>query len=438
MSALARTIESDCYTRAANEDCINGGPRTRTKYAYDAANRLVSGLIGTGTPQFQYVYDHASNLTSISANGTTQGFSFTSTNTITAGSYDANGSPISLQGAIYKWDGDNRIASVANTSNNTASSFMYDGLGRLVRVVDTHAGAITADHSYTWCGATRCLAHDNTQTNSPVSTQYFDQGVIVNGVAFYYLKDRLGSVTALVNSSGTVSSQYSYDPYGNQTIVSGVSSDIGFAGYFHHAQSGLDFAVYRAYDPVHSRWLNRDPLGEMAGINMYLYVTGYPTSIADSSGLSPHTGGFHELYDQVSAVGLKNAYIAKQDAATALQGAQSSGLDGLHNGPADAYRHCLWSCLMTQDIGADNAQTVGDTHEKNNNEDGQPKAEEQMDQANNAVGRSCGLLTDTRSCADRCMDSLLNGQLNGLGGTPMRPPHAPSPNLDVDQPDTYY
>ena len=34
MSALARTTEITCDTRAANEDCINGGSRTRTKYAF--------------------------------------------------------------------------------------------------------------------------------------------------------------------------------------------------------------------------------------------------------------------------------------------------------------------------------------------------------------------------------------------------------------------
>jgi hypothetical protein len=36
MSALARTTEINCDTRAANEDCINGGSRTRTKYAFSS------------------------------------------------------------------------------------------------------------------------------------------------------------------------------------------------------------------------------------------------------------------------------------------------------------------------------------------------------------------------------------------------------------------
>ena len=39
MSALARTTEINCDTRAANEDCINGGSRTRTKYGYDSKTR---------------------------------------------------------------------------------------------------------------------------------------------------------------------------------------------------------------------------------------------------------------------------------------------------------------------------------------------------------------------------------------------------------------
>jgi hypothetical protein len=39
-------------------------------------------------------------------------------------------------------------------------------------------------------------------------------------------------VTELVGSTGTIASQYTYDPYGNQTTVRGTASDIGYAGYF--------------------------------------------------------------------------------------------------------------------------------------------------------------------------------------------------------------
>ena len=38
-------------------------------------------------------------------------------------------------------------------------------------------------------------------------------------------------------------------------------SDVGYAGYFYHAVSGLNFTRHRAYDPFRARWLNRDPMG---------------------------------------------------------------------------------------------------------------------------------------------------------------------------------
>lgn len=258
-----------------------------TSYAYDAENRLVSGLFSGTTPQYSYGYDAASNVTSLTANGSQQTYSYTSTNTITAATYDANGSPTALGGGVYTWDGANRVAAFSNSTNNAGSTFTYDGLGRLVRIVDSNGGVVTADHSYTWCGAVRCLAHDNTQSGSPVSAQYFFQGVITGGTSYYYVSDRSGSVTQLINGDGSVAAQYAYDPYGNQTVVNGAASDTGYAGYLSHAASGLDFAMYRAYDPAHARWLNHDPIGEVGGFNLYAYVGGQPVSESDPLGLAP-------------------------------------------------------------------------------------------------------------------------------------------------------
>lgn len=273
-----------------------------TTYSYDKANRLVSALIGTGSPQYVYKYDYGSNLTSITPDGATQNYSYTSTNTITSGSYDANGSPSVLAGASYKWDGASRIVRYTNAANNTNTTFVYDGLNRLVRVIDTHAGTITADHSYSWCGgAFPCLAHDNTQSGSPVSTQYFAQGAIVSGIGYYYLKDEQGGVRELVGSTGSVAAQYSYDPYGNKSTLSGsVVSDIGYAGYYYHPDSSLNFAVFRGYDSSHARWLNRDPIGEAGGVDLYAYVGDNPMSLEDPLGLAPH---YYQVTDFICYAG---------------------------------------------------------------------------------------------------------------------------------------
>ncbi len=51
MSALARTTESDYYTRAANDDFINGGLRTRTKYAWPF-EPWVAGCLGVSAAPY--------------------------------------------------------------------------------------------------------------------------------------------------------------------------------------------------------------------------------------------------------------------------------------------------------------------------------------------------------------------------------------------------
>ncbi|MGH9563711.1 MAG: RHS repeat-associated core domain-containing protein, partial [Terracidiphilus sp.] len=301
-NSAAATLMTFGYTKYDSDDRLMTAnlPSATTNQAYtytfDPANRLTSATLGpTMTPQYVYTPNPGSDLTTITINGATQNYTYSDVNTINSTTanptiYDANGSPTALRGYGYAWDGANRLFTSANPNPTSASAFFYDGLGRLGRVVERNsAGAVTADHAYLWCGRAPCLAHDNTQSGSPVSTEYFPQGAIIAGTNYYYLKDQLGSVNALVTTAGAIATQYTFDPYGNRTLISGtVASDIGYAGYFAHAATGLDFTMHRAFDPVHGRWLNRDPIGESGGVNLYAYVGGNPISNIDSTGLTTY------------------------------------------------------------------------------------------------------------------------------------------------------
>jgi RHS repeat-associated protein len=57
---------------------------------------------------------------------------------------------------------------------------------------------------------------------------------------------------------------------------------------FYNADSGLYLTEYRAYDPVSSRWLSRDPVGEIGdpSANLYRYVNGDPIGLVDRRGLA--------------------------------------------------------------------------------------------------------------------------------------------------------
>jgi RHS repeat-associated protein len=260
-----------------------------TTYRYDGADRLTAASIAfdtsrsTSSTSYAYGYDKASNLIATNTNGAIQSLAVNSTNALSSGGYNANGNPLVLGGTKYSWDAANRIVIYNGISGD--SIFTYDGQDRLVRIVDRQGGAVISDKSYIWCGLERCGERDNTVAGAPVNKRYFGQGVAQNNIAYQYVADRLGSVRQLVDASGISKASYEFDPYGNRNKTSGdIDSDASFASLFKHNASGLDFAVYRGYDAQRGRWLNRDPISEKGGLNLYSYAGANPANKVDPTG----------------------------------------------------------------------------------------------------------------------------------------------------------
>jgi len=122
--------------------------------------------------------------------------------------------------------------------------------------------------------------------NATGSVQYSYKNA--SGQGYYYTRDHLGSVREMCSSTGTITSRMAYDPYGRTTTVSGTTlPTMQYAGYYEHAASGLSLTRYRAYDANAGRWLSRDPIGELGGLNLYGYVADDPVNMIDSIGLAP-------------------------------------------------------------------------------------------------------------------------------------------------------
>lgn len=106
-------------------------------------------------------------------------------------------------------------------------------------------------------------------------------------VHYYYHADGNGNVTALVAQNHTLAARYSYDAFGNLLTKAGPLAEENlyrFSSKEYHAASGLVYYGYRFYDPNLQRWLNRDPLGEDGGINLYGFVRNNPLGWVDSWG----------------------------------------------------------------------------------------------------------------------------------------------------------
>jgi RHS repeat-associated protein len=151
---------------------------------------------------------------------------------------------------------------------------------------------------------------------------------------------------------------------------------------------------YRAryYDPKNGRFVGEDPAGFNGDVNLFAYVTNNPVNWVDPSGLvkNPYTT-FHNNMDKSS---------------------RHVPLDGIHNGPLDAYRHCVTSCEIARTNGEKVAQFLGWVNEKMGDyTHGQETGERAMDDFNNAYGRSCAKkAAGTRDCELQCYDGVIHGK----------------------------
>jgi len=103
----------------------------------------------------------------------------------------------------------------------------------------------------------------------------------------YYHADGNGNITYLETAAQGLAAKYRYDAYGNTVSSSGAYANINvyrFSSKEYHALSGLYYYGYRWYDPYTQRWLNRDPIFEAGGFNLYSFVHNEPTLYVDMDG----------------------------------------------------------------------------------------------------------------------------------------------------------
>ncbi|TVR54728.1 MAG: RHS repeat-associated core domain-containing protein [Puniceicoccaceae bacterium] len=109
---------------------------------------------------------------------------------------------------------------------------------------------------------------------------------------FFAYGDANGNVMGRVDAdTGTVTASYVYDAFGNR-IRGGQDwlNPFGFSTKLHDRGSGLIYYGYRFYSPTTGRWLNRDPIGELGGLNLYGFLGNDPVNRIDLLRWTPWVG----------------------------------------------------------------------------------------------------------------------------------------------------
>ena len=295
---FARNLTRDAYRRSLVTGIVSsaaGNVVESLSYSYDALNRPIVRNADTfgyndrsevtaatiGGIASAYGYDEIGNSSSFTPNNLNQYTEF---------SYDLDGNLLTDGTRTFTYDAANRLKTVSINGVLALTNF-YDAKSRRVRKVTPDA---TTTFFYDdWNLIEERVAY----TNGTSSTIRYYWGkdlsgtlqgaggvggllyLTVDGAVYVPFYDNNGNITRYLDANGNTVAQYTYDAFGNTISQSGP-----LAGFFRHrfstkyfdAETGLYYYGYRFYHPTIMRWLNRDPLEEEGGVNLYAVCLNKP------------------------------------------------------------------------------------------------------------------------------------------------------------------
>jgi RHS repeat-associated protein len=260
-------------------------------------------------------------MSSRSVNGAGTTYSVDDRNQLTAVgadsfTYDAHGN-LTYWGASGSWqrtlsyDNENRLIRV-EVSGYYIGDYKYDGLGRLRERVEQRwngSSWVNSTNRYLYDGMLIVQERDGGNVPTVTYTRGKDLSGGLEGAGgiggllarthgysggnwsthSYYHADVLGNVSYLINSSQSMVASYKYDAYGRTITSSGTLASANAMRFSSKLamdipSMGLYYYGYRFYEPNLQRWVNRDPIGEEGGNNLFEAFGNNPVSLTDAWG----------------------------------------------------------------------------------------------------------------------------------------------------------
>ncbi len=182
----------------------------------------------------------------------------------------------------YSYDPDNRLIAVESEEGGRVE-FAYDAFGRRI-AKETKDGKV----GFLWDGDVLLAEERGDRANEYI----FDPGSFAPLCRFdregfeAYHNDHLGTPRELTDGRGEVVWSARYDVYGrvDQLQAGQTKNQIRFQGQYEDQETGLHYNFYRYFDPDEGRYINKDPIGLLGGLNQYTY-THNPVNRIDPLGL---------------------------------------------------------------------------------------------------------------------------------------------------------
>lgn len=276
----------------ANADLINSYIYTYNNQDLRDSETVTNGLDVTGPEEGLKEFEH--NELNQLLSETNPGRNF---------QYDGDGNLVEAytpDGNLFtaNYDAENRLASVEFTDSDSSLvkkvySYRWDDfLGRIRVYKDNY---LTSD---TRIVRGESLALQDRSGNNSILREYVWGQNLGGGIGgllnlfvedfadYHYFYDGKGNVTTLLDGFQNPGASYSYNTFGRLMQKTGTDQPFQFSTKRYDPDTGLSYYGYRFYSPVAERWMNRDPLGEAGGINLYQFVGSDPVNWIDPNGLT--------------------------------------------------------------------------------------------------------------------------------------------------------
>ena len=256
-------------------------------YSYDQYNQLIGAKNSNGD-SYQYEYDSIGNRLKAVENGKTREFSYNKLNQISNDgyAYDAWGNMIKTPEAKYKYDLKDRLIEVKK-KDGIVVKYEYDPMAQRISSIVSNNDAKTV---FLMSDMVEFARNDGKRLYHTLGMDLLNTldktgsvGSILATNVQQYLYDGNGNIIASVKE-GTIADRLAYEPFGKQTA--GRSLPFTFGTKTTDA-SEMSYYGHRFYDVIAGRWVNRDTVLELGGINLYGFVFSNPISLYDFKGTTP-------------------------------------------------------------------------------------------------------------------------------------------------------